>query len=74
MLFRSTVLRDTAPLWHTTKGRGDADKLARLIGDALEISRVIDHDSLIAMWRIEKRYALTGSGPSTHLMLYQLEN
>lgn len=59
-----TVLRDDAPVWHTTKGRGDADKLARLLGDALEISRALDHDSLICRWLIEKPY---GDEGSTHL-------
>ena len=61
-------LRPDAPAWHTTKNRGDADKLARLIGDALEIARVLDHDSLIVRWVIEKPYGPTGS---THLMLYR---
>ncbi len=56
-----TVLRDDAPVWHTTKNRGDADKLARLIGDALEISRALDHDSLIVRWLIEKPYGAEGS-------------
>jgi Holliday junction resolvase RusA-like endonuclease len=70
-----TILRDTAPKWHTTKGRGDADKLARLVGDALEIARVISHDSLISAWRIEKAYTTDVSPvPSTVLSVYQLEN
>ncbi len=56
-----TVLREDAPAWHTTKNRGDVDKLARLIGDALEISRALDHDSLIVRWVIEKPYGAEGS-------------
>jgi Holliday junction resolvase RusA-like endonuclease len=56
-----TVLREDAPAWHTVKNRGDVDKLARLIGDALEISRALDHDSLIVRWLIEKPYGAEGS-------------
>lgn len=54
------VLRDDAPAWHAVKDRGDLDKLCRLLGDALEISRVIDHDSLIVRWMAEKPYGETG--------------
>lgn len=61
-------LKDDAPLWHTTKLRGDLDKCQRLIGDALEISRVIDHDSLIVRWTVEKPYGPTGI---THIELYR---
>jgi Holliday junction resolvase RusA-like endonuclease len=55
-----TVLRDDAPTWPTTKNRADTDKAQRLIGDALEIARVIEHDALIVQWRAEKRYAPYG--------------
>lgn len=56
-----TELRPDAPAWHTTKNRGDLDKECRLIGDALEISRVLDHDSLIVQWIADKPYGATGS-------------
>ena len=62
------VLRPDAPEWHAVKNRGDTDKLARLVGDALEISRVLDHDSLIVRWLAEKPYGETGS---THLEIYR---
>jgi len=65
-----TVLRDDAPVWHTTKLRGDLDKCQRLLGDALEISRVIDHDSLIVRWVVEKPYGAIGS---TQFALYRPE-
>jgi Holliday junction resolvase RusA-like endonuclease len=54
-----TELKDDAPDWHTTKLRGDLDKCQRLLGDALEISRVIDHDSLIVQWQAEKPFGET---------------
>lgn len=63
-----SVLRDDAPEWHAVKNRGDTDKLARLIGDALEISRVLDHDSLIVRWLAEKPYGETGM---TSLQIYR---
>ena len=56
-----TLLRDDAPRWPTAKNRADTDKAQRLIGDALEIARVLDHDALIVQWRAEKLYAVTGS-------------
>lgn len=63
-----TVLRDDAPEWHAVRNRGDTDKLARLIGDALEISRVLEHDSLIVRWLAEKPYGETGM---TSLQIYR---
>lgn len=63
-----TELREDAPDWHTTKLRGDLDKCQRLLGDALEIARVLDHDSLIVRWIAEKPYGPIGV---THFELYR---
>jgi Holliday junction resolvase RusA-like endonuclease len=55
-----TELRPDAPAWHTTKLRGDLDKCQRLLGDALEIARVLDHDSLIVRWVADKPFGPDG--------------
>ena len=63
-------LRDGAPTWHTTFP--DADKCARLIGDALKVAGVITDDALIARWVIDKKYGDNVGPGSTFLDLYQL--
>ena len=50
-------LRDNAPDWWT--GFPDADKIARLVNDALTIGGAIRDDSLVVVCRVEKVYAQT---------------
>lgn len=47
------LLKDSAPLWHTTKP--DGDKLARALGDAMT-GIVFRDDSQVAKWTIRKWY------------------
>jgi Holliday junction resolvase RusA-like endonuclease len=48
-------LKDSAPAeWFV--GYPDADKIARLVGDALTIAHVLPDDRFIASWRIRKRW------------------
>jgi len=56
---RVRELRPDAPTWHAIEP--DADKCCRLVGDALEISRVLVDDKLIASWHAEKRWGETSS-------------
>ena len=55
------VLRDTAPTYPTGRTTPDVDKMARLLGDALQLAEVLADDALIVDWRAQKRYA-PGSG------------
>ena len=45
----------------------DGDKLARAVGDALTIARVVGDDAQIDTWRIHKRRALPGETPGAHI-------
>jgi Holliday junction resolvase RusA-like endonuclease len=56
---RVRELRPDAPTWHAIEP--DTDKCCRLVGDALEISRVLTNDKLIASWHAEKRWDETSS-------------
>ena len=49
------VLKDWAPRYMTSAP--DADKLARLVNDALTIAGVVEDDALVAVFRGEKVYA-----------------
>ena len=49
------VLRAAAPVWH--EGRGDADKLARAVLDALTDSGAIRDDGQVAWLTVSKVYA-----------------
>src|SRR4029077_20732180 len=67
---RKPELRPDAPTWCTTYP--DADKCARLIGDALKVAGVITDDALITRWVIEKKYGDHIGVGTTFLDLYQL--
>ncbi len=58
------VVKESAPEEHTQ--RVDGDKLARLLGDSLEMAGVVADDCQIVEWRIRK---LWGRDDSTHLLL-----
>ena len=58
------VVKESAPEHHTQ--RVDGDKLARLLGDSLEMAGVVADDCQIVEWRIRK---LWGRDDSTHLLL-----
>lgn len=45
----------------------DGDKLARAVGDALTIARVVGDDAQIDTWRIHKRRANPGETPGAHI-------
>ena len=49
-------LKDSAPAeWFV--GFPDADKIARLVGDALVIAGVLPDDRFVAAWRVRKRWS-----------------
>ena len=52
-------LRDTAPIFCTSHGKGDGDKLCRCTWDALTGISYTD-DALIASWQGEKLYSNDG--------------
>ncbi len=52
----TNVLRDGAPLYVTSRGCGDLDKIVRSTGDALTASGAILDDSLIVTMRASKIY------------------
>ena len=58
------VVKESAPEHHIQ--RVDGDKLARLLGDSLEMAGVVADDCQIVEWRIRK---LWGRDDSTHLLL-----
>jgi crossover junction endodeoxyribonuclease RusA len=62
------LLRDGAPMWHTTKP--DNDKLQRSTFDALVTAGVIRDDSHIASVAASKRYA-TATYPTGALIIVQ---
>lgn len=72
---RTNELKASAPAHHTTTP--DADKLARLVGDALAEGTgagIIRDDKQIVRWRIEKRYITTREEtPRTELSLWKHE-
>lgn len=51
----AAILRDDAPLRHTSAP--DADKLARLVLDALTVAGVVADDRYVAVLRVDKWYA-----------------
>lgn len=59
-------LRDDAPVYVTSRGKGDGDKLLRSTFDALTSSGVIVDDSLFVTGRFSKVY---GDTPGAHLIL-----
>jgi Holliday junction resolvase RusA-like endonuclease len=56
-------LKDSAPRWVITPV--DADKVARLIGDAGTIAGIYSDDAQVAQLRVEKLYADSGPGSTT---------
>jgi crossover junction endodeoxyribonuclease RusA len=60
------VLRDDAPIYVTSHGKGDLDKLARSTFDALTAAGVWADDSLAVTGRMSKVY---GDDPGAHLIL-----
>jgi crossover junction endodeoxyribonuclease RusA len=60
------VLRDDAPVYVTSQGKGDLDKLQRSTFDALTAAGVWADDSLAVTSRSSKVY---GDSPGAHLIL-----
>lgn len=60
------VLRDDAPIYVTSQGKGDLDKLTRSTFDALTAAGVWADDSLAVTGRLSKVY---GDSPGAHLIL-----
>ena len=60
------VLRDDAPIYVTSHGKGDLDKLERSTFDALTAAHVWADDSLAVTSRSSKVY---GDSPGAHLVL-----
>lgn len=63
-------LKPGVPARPITRAAGDADKVARLVLDALDVAGVYDDDSQVALLRIEKRYAEDHEGESTRVRVW----
>lgn len=68
------VLRDTAPIYVTSRGAGDVDKLLRATADALTASGVIADDVFIVAVHALKVYASAGESPGADLALYTVRD
>lgn len=70
----ATTLKDTAPIYVTSKNKGDTDKILRSTGDALTDSRVVHDDSLIVAVHAFKVYAASHETPGATISLYTVQN
>ena len=61
------TVKPSAPLWHTVYP--DLDKVARGVGDGLVEAGVLADDSLIASWRIEKRWCDPSEVPGASIVV-----
>ena len=68
------LLRDDAPIYVTSRGKGDNDKLQRSTFDALTASGVIADDSLIVAVHSFKVYAASHDAPGADIELYTVRN
>lgn len=59
------TLKDSAPVFHTSKP--DGDKLVRAVFDALVMGKIVDDDCLIASHKATKRYVLLGEKPGVKI-------
>tara|TARA_Y100001963_G_scaffold60044_1_gene83896 strand:+ start:466 stop:915 length:450 start_codon:yes stop_codon:yes gene_type:complete len=68
----SNKLKASAPVFVTSKGRGDIEKLERATYDALSQSSggtVIRDDSLVVLNRNTKRYCIEGENPGAKIII-----
>ena len=70
----AAILRDDAPTYVTSHGKGDNDKLQRSTFDALTASGVIADDSLIVAVHAFKVYAAREELPGADIELYTVNN
>lgn len=68
------ILRDDAPVYVTSRGAGDGDKLQRSTFDALTAAGVIADDSLIVAIHAFKVYAASHEVPGADVELYTVRN
>lgn len=68
------ILRDDAPIYVTSRGAGDGDKLQRSTFDALTAAGVIADDSLIVAMHVFKVYADGQDAPGADIDLYTVRN
>lgn len=68
------ILRDDAPIYVTSHGKGDNDKLQRSTFDALTASGVIADDKLIVAVHSFKVYAARDEVPGATIELYTVNN
>ena len=71
----SRKLKPSAPVFVTSKGIGDIDKLQRSTYDALSESsggNVLKDDSLIVQNRNSKRYCVAGENPGAKIIIRTL--
>ena len=71
----SKKLKQSAPVFVTSKGIGDIDKLQRSTYDALSESsggNVLKDDSLIVQNRNSKRYCVAGENPGAKIIIRTL--
>ncbi|WP_076260838.1 RusA family crossover junction endodeoxyribonuclease [Intrasporangium flavum] len=68
------LLRDDAPMYVTSRGAGDGDKLQRSTFDALTAAGVIADDSLIVAIHAFKVYAARDEIPGATIDLYTVRN
>jgi crossover junction endodeoxyribonuclease RusA len=61
------VVKESAPVWHTTYP--DGDKSARAVGDSLTEAGVIVDDAQIAVWLISKRWCDPGDRPGAEIIV-----
>ena len=70
----AAVLRDDAPVYVTSHGKGDVDKLLRSSFDALTAAGVIADDSLIVAVHAFKVYVSRDELPGADIELYTVRN
>ena len=71
----SRKLKPSAPVFVTSKGKGDLEKLERSTYDALSQSSggsVLKDDSLVAQNRNTKRYCVAGENPGAKIIIRTL--
>lgn len=68
------LLRDDAPVYVISRGKGDNDKLQRSTFDALTAAGVIADDSLIVAVHAFKVYAASHEVPGADVELYTVRN
>ena len=71
----SRKLKPSAPVFVTSKGKGDLEKLERSTYDALSQSSggsVLKDDSLVAQNRNTKRYSVAGENPGAKIIIRTL--